>query len=88
MPRPKGSKNKFKNTGSKKATKVNKEASIDVTVFVLEEDATKLRHSLERIPMLSDDGYRIKDTIAILKIFGYTSKQIKHYLLDGTIPLK
>jgi len=89
MPRPLGSKNKPKETVKKKVGRPKKtQASTEVVPFELEEDITKLRHTLDRIPMLSDDGYRIKETIGILKMFGYSSEQVKLFLTDGTIPLK
>lgn len=90
MGRPKGSKNKPKETkGTKKVKNIGRPKKSKVTsVIELEEDRLKLQNTLERIPMLSDDGYRIKDTIGVLKIFGYSTKEIRKFLVDGTIPLK
>jgi len=82
MPRRKGSKNKPKNP-----TKLlNLDSELED--IELEEDITKLRHAMDRVPMLSDDGYRIKETVGILKVFGYSSKQIRKFLTNGVIPLK
>jgi hypothetical protein len=82
MPRRKGSKNKPKIT----TKPLNLDSELEN--IELEEDITKLRHAMDRVPMLSDDGYRIKETVGILKVFGYTSKQIREFLINGTIPLK
>ena len=87
MPRPKGSKNKPKEP-KRRVGRPRKDQAAGAVDFELEEDIVKLRHALDRIPMLSDDGYRIKETISILKTFGFTSKQVKKFLTDGTIPLK
>ena len=85
MGRPKGSKNKPKET--KKVGRPKKVKSVNGKIE-LEEDRIKLQHSLDRIPMLSDDGYRIKETVGVLKLFGYSTKEIRKFLVDGTIPLK
>jgi hypothetical protein len=94
MARTKGSKNKVKEMKETKETKrkvgrpKKQQEGTKIEALPLEEDVVKLRHTLDRIPMLSDDGYRIKETIGVLKLFGYSSKQIKKFLIDGTIPLK
>jgi hypothetical protein len=88
MGRPKGSKNKPKETkGTKKVgrTPKIKEAKNELE---LEEDRVKLQHTMDRVPMLSDDGYRLKETVSLLKIFGFSTKEIRNFLVDGTIPLK
>jgi len=88
MARPKGSKNKPKEPKRKVGRPKKTQIDTVIDIAALEEDTVKLRHTLDRIPMLSDDGYRIKETIGVLKTFGYSSKQIKKFLIDGTIPLK